>query len=151
MSDSDGARPVYGEPKPGVIYEERPAVYGIAFDAQGRVATTRDPFGDFLPGGGKEPGESDEETLKREVMEELGWELELGPRLNGSDSFHYSPRYQKHFRAMAEYFIITQWRKTGAPIEADHELVWLKPDEVEQQYFHAHQIQAVREALARRP
>src|SRR5690606_1601878 len=33
------------------------------------------------PGGKRERGESDERALRRELMEELGVELEVGPRL----------------------------------------------------------------------
>lgn len=34
-----------------------------------------------FPGGKRERGESDERALRRELMEELGVELEVGPRL----------------------------------------------------------------------
>lgn len=62
----------------------REAVRGLMIDPADRVLLIRLQFqgwtGWILPGGGKEPGETDAETLRRELTEETGVpEVFMGP------------------------------------------------------------------------
>ncbi len=62
----------------------REAVRGLMIDSADRVLLLRLEFqnwtGWILPGGGKEPGETDTETLHRELTEETGVpEIFMGP------------------------------------------------------------------------
>lgn len=53
------------------------------------VVVVRDPTREhILPGGRREPGEALEQTLRREVLEETGWEIGP-PRLLGVLHFHH--------------------------------------------------------------
>lgn len=68
--------------------EERTAARALVLDDDGRTLLVqyRRPVGDDTwwgtPGGGVDPGESDEEALARELREEIGLhELEVGPLL----------------------------------------------------------------------
>lgn len=45
----------------------------------------------ILPGGRREPGEAIEETVRREVLEESGWTLRLGPLLGVTHFRHRGP------------------------------------------------------------
>ena len=62
---------------PEAQYKERPTVYAIVFDEEKNVAAIRykkfdrHPF----PGGGIDKGESFEEALEREVLEEIGCKI----------------------------------------------------------------------------
>ena len=68
-------------------------------DARARVLLLRyaDAYGEWwvTPGGGREAGESDEETLRRELAEEVGLtRFELGPLLWELEHFdHDDPAY----------------------------------------------------------
>ncbi|MFT4235690.1 MAG: NUDIX hydrolase [Microbacterium sp.] len=68
----------------------RVAAYAIITDEAGRVLLSRWIDGKrpawTLPGGGMEPGEHPEQTVKREVREETGYEVAVGELL-GIDSF----------------------------------------------------------------
>ena len=57
------------------------------------ILVVRDPGRwHILPGGRREPGETIEQTLRREILEETGWEIGA-PRLLGCKHFHHlTPR-----------------------------------------------------------
>lgn len=60
---------------PDMAEIRRTAVRGIIF-VDGRLLLIQSAFGELkFPGGGQEPGESDEETLIREALEETGYHV----------------------------------------------------------------------------
>ncbi len=61
----------------GRVYRPRPGSYAVLLDDRGRIAVLRTPKGFFLPGGGADPGESPETTVRREVLEESGHEIAI--------------------------------------------------------------------------
>lgn len=65
----------------------------------------------ILPGGTMEEGEEPEETLKREIFEELNFNVEIGEKLFEYFNEHVHPRTDR-------YFLITKFSgdiKMGAP------------------------------------
>jgi ADP-ribose pyrophosphatase YjhB (NUDIX family) len=72
----------------GVPERQRVAAYGVCVDAEGRLLlaraapslTLRGRW--FLPGGGIDHGESPTEALRREIAEESGLTVDLGPLLD---------------------------------------------------------------------
>jgi 8-oxo-dGTP pyrophosphatase MutT (NUDIX family) len=75
--------PHFGERLAGQIYQYRPGVYAVVFVADQRVAAVKNKHGNyFLPGGGAEPGETMEETLRSEMLEESGYDSNQGKLLS---------------------------------------------------------------------
>ena len=64
------APPTFGTKLPGLAYHPRPGAYALVFDPAGRVALVFEDGEWYLPGGGLEAGETEEQALAREVQEE---------------------------------------------------------------------------------
>ncbi|MFT4538469.1 MAG: 8-oxo-dGTP diphosphatase [Planctomycetota bacterium] len=115
----------FGNREARADYVARPSVYAIIAEPEGRVAVVRTPKGIFLPGGGIESGESAEQALIREVMEECGMDVRIGMLIGQASELVYSRSKSTHFDKQSCFFdavVIT----TGLPVvEVDHELEWL--------------------------
>src|SRR5438874_996051 len=76
----DGDTATIGTTRDGIAYVPRTASYAVIRDGNGRVAFARGQTHIWLVGGGAEQGESPEDTIKREALEEAGRELRIdGP------------------------------------------------------------------------
>jgi len=91
-------------------------VRGVIVDDDGRVLmdrthhTDRDVFY-WFPGGGLEPGETSEECLRRELMEEAAVELDVGRLLYVSENLFVESGEYRH--EIILYFLA---RITGGPV-----------------------------------
>lgn len=68
----------------------RPAVYGIIIK-DNKILLSKQWDGYFFPGGGIELGEIIEESLKREIKEETGLDIESVSIIDCKDSFFKTP------------------------------------------------------------
>jgi 8-oxo-dGTP diphosphatase len=100
-------------------------------DADGRVLITRRPAGKPMaglwefPGGKVEAGERPEDTLIRELEEELGIVVEeqcLAPLTFASHPY-------PEFHVLMPLYVCRRWNGTVAPREAQ-QLVWARPSEL---------------------
>jgi 8-oxo-dGTP diphosphatase len=141
---SDGH--VFGDKLRGVHYTERIAVYGIVVNYDGKVATIKTPTGYFLPGGGSENEETHEECLKREFIEETGYEIEIG-RYIGEASLYHITNTGQYKKGIGHFYNVKLKSEAVNKIEEDHELLWLEPNKCAKYLFSEHQAWAVLEAL----
>lgn len=136
------AIPEFGTREPGQEYALRPGVYAVISGRQG-LALVRTPGGLFLPGGGVEQGESLEQALTREVLEECGLHVNVSALIGTADEL--CRIHGKPVRKRCTFF----WTplasdKAIPPTESDHELVWMKGSEALEQLTHESQKWALR-------
>lgn len=121
--------PEFGARLDGTDYTERPGVYAIIENGDRQVAVIETGSGYFLPGGGVETGETEVEALKREILEETGYQVlvlagkcEAVEYLEARAEGMYYRIHGKFYRAQLE-------AKIGEGIEKDHRLVWLRQED----------------------
>lgn len=125
------AIPQMGTCLPGIVYQERASVYGLATDHEGRILVCR-RGGDrvVLPGGGLEEEEREEDALCREVAEETGYHVLAARSLCRAWQYHNhrfaKPPVNKH----CHFFVIEVAGRPTSPAEADHVPDWLDPGEL---------------------
>lgn len=80
----------------GVRYEDRPTGKAIVFDEEGKIALVGTKVNSYylLPGGGIDPGESVEDGIVRECLEEIGCDVRLDRPLGIIED--YRTRDKKH-------------------------------------------------------
>jgi 8-oxo-dGTP diphosphatase len=135
---------IFGSPEPRVQYTERRAAY-VVVTTNGKVAMVREGQEYFLPGGGRLPGEAPEDTVAREVYEELARSVRLIHKIGEAIQYFYSTADDRHYQMLATFFAgeFTDEPSSG---RGEHELHWLPLMESEFACFHACHAWAVRQA-----
>ena len=127
----DAAIPQMGTCLPGVVYQERASVYGLATDHDGLILACR-RGGDrvVLPGGGLEEEEGEEDALCREVAEETGYRVLAARSLCRARQYHNNRLAKPPANKHCHFFIMDVAGRPSFPAEADHVPVWLDPVEL---------------------
>ena len=130
--------PEFGERVSGAHYVRRPDSYGLAFDNAKKVCLMRTHLGLFLPGGGADPGESEEETLMREVREECGHTVQIVRRIGVAVQYLLAED-EGYFAKECTFYELRLGEKVDGHSEVDHTLVWLPIDEALERISHKSQ------------
>lgn len=87
-------------------------VRAAIFDGPGRIFLVRHTYvpGWYMPGGGVDPGETFEQALHREIMEEGGFALDAAPELFG---LYLSRHVSK--RDHVALYVCRSWRQPNPP------------------------------------
>lgn len=136
----------FGVPLGGVAYADRPAAYVVVVGENGTVAAVKGKSGKFLlPGGGSLPGESAEETVRREVREELARSVRLIHTIGAATQYFYAADDDRHYRMTAVFFLA---EFPDEPTDhGEHDLCWLPLAEGDKVFFHQSHAWAVRRGL----
>ncbi|MGL9747271.1 NUDIX hydrolase [Enterococcus sp. DIV0170] len=120
--------PVFGVKEAEKDYQARYAAYAILMNEDEKIALIQAPNGAyFLPGGEIEGNETKEEAIEREMMEELGFEVDLSDYLGQADEYFYS-RHRGTFFYNPGYFYATKnWKQVSAPLEEGNNSSWESP------------------------
>lgn len=135
--------PAFGERPPDADVRDRPGAYALLFDADGRIAVMVTPRGHYLPGGGCDPGESREDALRREVIEECGLACRAMRHLGDADEYVHAPAEASWFRKRGAFFAVEAGAAMAAPAETDHRLRWMAPADAAARLSHGSQRYAV--------
>ena len=135
---------IFGSSQLGVQYTDRRAAY-VVIIRDGKVAMVRPKEKCFLPGGGSLPGEAPEDTVVREVREELARGIGLIRRIGEAVQYFYSSTDDRHYRMRAVFFA-GEFTDDLCVGNREHELEWLPVTEAEDVCFHACHAWAVRQA-----
>lgn len=92
----------------------------------------------FFLGGGMENGETIEEALKREILEETGYTIKNMKYFDKIESLCYSNKYG-NIDMDATIFIAQFDKKITKPIEKDHKILWVRPQEYSGKLYHKYQ------------
>lgn len=130
----------FGEPRPGLVYDNRPSAFGLALRGE-RLALVRvtapgrAPYLD-LPGGGIDPGESEAEALVREFGEETGLVVEPGRVVTRASQFMIDAKGAPHNSRSAFFEARLVAEDPALKIEDDHVLEWIEPQEALKRLRH---------------
>ena len=133
--------PIFGSIVDGVTYKKRPAAYVIVTRPEGRIAAVGAKGAYFLPGGGSLPGEPPEETVIREVREELARSVEIISEIGRAVQYFFAD--EQHYRMQAVFF--AAMFTSDATEVGEHQLLWLEPSEFARGAFHQCHAWAVRQ------
>ena len=124
-------RPTFGIKQGTLDYQTRLAAYLIVSDlAAEKMILVQAPNGAyFLPGGEIEAGESKAAAIHREVMEELGYLVEIGEYLGQADEYFYSNHRQTAYYNPGYFYVAKSWQEQSAPLETTNQLAWFSIQE----------------------
>lgn len=138
----------FGQKKSDVIYKERIGAYGIGFNKDGNIPVAMTHLyngnkGYFLLGGGIDNGETQEECIKRECLEEAGLNVTPKDFVCMGDYYHVIAQTQTDFHGIGYFYYMEINEIVSTPTEPDHFLIWLAIDQIKEKLFLPHQIWAV--------
>jgi 8-oxo-dGTP diphosphatase len=120
-----------------VAQRQRIAAYGVCVDRDGRVLLARAAPSLslrgrwFLPGGGVDHGESPADALRREMFEESGLTVVLGPLLDVVSDVRTIPDGTS-LHTVRVIYRIAEWRGTLRPEVGGttDDIRWVTPEEL---------------------
>lgn len=136
----------FGEKVNGVEYLHRPSAWVVIFDDAGRVLAVEFHGRYFLPGGGIERGESARDAINRELVEEIGWRVEIGTEICRAGQYLLAEIDQEQFYKDGVFFLAKLLDQVVPQEECEHGYLWLAPAAFEKSAAHESHIYAVKRA-----
>ncbi len=136
-------RKIFGEKLKNEIYHDREAAYVVLLDGD-KIAVVKTSSGKlFLPGGKIETGESKEDCIVRECIEEMGAKVTVKEYFAIGERYFYHEASGRCSHAIGHFFYSDEYENVCEPTEMDEELLWLPYDEAIEGLYHPHHIWAV--------
>lgn len=141
--------PIFGDKLAGHSYIERPGAYAVIRDAELWIATLRVGTVFFLPGGGSGTDETPQDTLHREIMEECGRAIQIGPELGNAIEYIHAKNEGVYYQIRSTFFEGMFLDGQANPMEDNHILVWMSVSEAIQHLQRQSQAWAVQQLVGR--
>lgn len=139
---------IFGEKIRGIAYRDRPGAYLIAV-RNGKLAVAETPKGYQLLGGGLEPGESHQDCIYRECLEEIGCGALVEAYICSAQMYRHNEK-NGYYHPIQYYYTGMLLARSAIPVEKDHRLVWLPVQGIEQRMHLPAQAWAVKYYLKER-
>lgn len=139
-----------GNKEENIKYRKRPGAYAIIVNKNNNkvgIVTNGEDY--FYLGGGIEKGETKLETLKREIIEEVGYSIKNIREFEEVGSFFYSED-KGYLEVVASVYIAEFDEKIADPIEKDHTVLWVEPEEYVGKMFREWQRYIIKKFIERR-
>lgn len=149
MAMHDSSSIVFGTSPPGIVCRERTAAYAVINNPDGHVAVVcanvrgRDQF--WLPGGGMLDHETPEQTIAREVREELGRKVRLHRKIGQAIEFFFAGDEGRWYMMIA-YFFAAEFQGDAEGC-GEYELCWVDPTLRKTDFFHESHVWAANGGL----
>lgn len=128
-----------GNKKEGVKYTKRPASYVIIErEEDKKIAIVTEGKTYFFLGGGIENKETEIEALKREVIEEAGYSIKNIKYFDKVTAWADGGK-RGPLDVTATFYIANFDEKITEPIEKDHKVMWVDPNDYKNKLFHEYQ------------
>lgn len=127
----------------------RPSAYAFILNRAGQLAVVKSPDGTFLPGGGIDEGETPEEAVVREAMEECGFRVRVGDCVNRAVQFVESELQETYVEKRSYFFCAEIEQELSDNVEPGHETLWVGPESVDRFLSHESQVWATHDWRAR--
>ena len=126
-------------------YIDREGVYLVPV-REGKVGVVKTPKGYFLLGGGLDSGESHEECIKRECLEEIGYTVFVGNKICSAETYCEHPSIG-YFHPMQSYYVGELLEQVSLPVEDNHEFVWVDYNELVDNMYLEMQSWALKQCI----
>ena len=138
----------FGIKNPDVNYIDRPSSYAVIIDHQNRILVVLFRSKYFLPGGGIEGGESSEETIHRELSEEVGLKVKINSKIGTAGEYVDIPQEELCVNKIGVFYHCEIVDESKRESEKDHESFWLQIGDFETGAAHESHYWAVKQALS---
>ncbi len=131
--------PQFGMKREGSEYIPRPGVYAIITRSDGNIAVEEVDGKYFLLGGGLDAGETEDEGLRREIMEEVGRIIASSIFLGKANQFVDAK--DGHFNKQGSFYKVELGENINVKFES--ELKWITKEEFKLKGAQQFQVWAV--------
>ena len=128
-------------------YKDRIGAYIIPVKGN-EVGVVETPKGYFLLGGGLDADETDFHCIKRECLEESGYEVEIGEKVGSAETYMLHPTIG-YFHPIQSYYVGKLLDKVKESVEPDHDFKFVKFEDIENKMYLEMQRWAIEQAIAR--
>ena len=124
-------KPTFGKKETETQYKERRGAYVVIPDeVKKKIILVQAPNGAyFLPGGEIEKGENHHEAIDREMLEELGFEVEVTRYFGEAVEYFYSRHRDTYYEHPGYFYQVSNWQEVAEPTEKTNNLAWVTPQE----------------------